>query len=301
MKSVKNVNYWQIDNKTKSISELEGIIILPSSKAWGKFRWTRRYFKKEPKEGYFVWAKKQISHPLSTCISIANKNVEQKLNNLLVIEKGLNIKIRGTCNVLHKNLCGAHRAQGNIILKEGSRLNYDHVHSWGKEDIVETNYKFLLEKDANLKYTYKSLFNPKKLKINTALIGLENSNAVINLFSNCLDTKIDIKETVLLKERDASGVVKLRLVGRRGSKVKARSTIITEASAKGHLDCQGLLIDPGAEISLSPELICKDKNAQITHEASIGKISEEELNYLRMRGLSEEKAIDLIINGFLNV
>ena len=301
MKSAKSANYWQIDNKVKDIFGPEGIIILSSSEAWKKFEWTRRYFRKEPREGYFIWVKKQIDRPLSTCISIANKNVKQKLNNLLIIEKGLNIKIAGTCNVLDESLCGVHKAQGNIILKEGSRLDYNHVHSWGKGDIIETNYEFLLEKHAKLNYTYKSLSTPKKLGINTVLTGLEESNAVINLFSDCLDAKISIKETMLLKEKDASGVVKLRLVGRRGSKVKAKSTIIAEAQAKGHLDCQGLLIDKDAEISLSPELICKDRNAQITHEASIGRISEEELNYLRTRGLSEEKAIDLIINGFLNI
>ncbi|PIZ89560.1 MAG: hypothetical protein COX89_00870 [Candidatus Nealsonbacteria bacterium CG_4_10_14_0_2_um_filter_37_10] len=48
-------------------------------------------------------------------------------------------------------------------------------------------------------------------------------------------------------------------------------------------------------------LICQNKEAQITHEASIGKISEEELNYLRMRGLTEKEAIDLIVTGFLTI
>jgi Fe-S cluster assembly scaffold protein SufB len=48
-------------------------------------------------------------------------------------------------------------------------------------------------------------------------------------------------------------------------------------------------------------LVCESKEAQITHEASIGKISEEQLNYLRSRGLNEKEAIDLIISGFLSV
>jgi len=64
------------------------------------------------------------------------------------------------------------------------------------------------------------------------------------------------------------------------------------------LDCQGLLVDKDSKISLTPELICQNKLAQITHEAAIGKISEEELSYLRMRGLSEEEAINLIVSGF---
>jgi hypothetical protein len=50
---------------------------------------------------------------------------------------------------------------------------------------------------------------------------------------------------------------------------------------------------------LVPELVNENKDALLTHEASIGRISEEELNYLRARGLSENEAIDLIVAGFL--
>ena len=85
----------------------------------------------------------------------------------------------------------------------------------------------------------------------------------------------------------------------RNSLISADSQIRAEAEAKGHLDCQGLLIDEKAKVSMIPALVCSHKKAQITHEASIGRVSETELNYLMMRGLSEKQALDLIINGFL--
>jgi len=301
MKNAKNVNYWQVDNKVKNIFERKGVVILPSFKAWEMFKWSKDYFKGKPKEGYFVWVREQTNFPLSTCVSIAAQNTKQNLQNLLVVDEGLNVRVQGVCNALDKNLCGVHKAQGKIILKKGSSLKYEHIHSWGKEDVVEPRYEFLLEKDSKLSYIYKTLFTPKKLKINTSFTGLENSTAIVKLFSNCLNTKVKIEDVLVLKEKGASGIIELRLVGRKNSKVKAKSTIITEAQTKGHLDCQGLLVDESSEISLVPELVCKNKDAQITHEASIGKISEEELNYLRMRGLSEKEAINLIINGFLEL
>jgi Fe-S cluster assembly scaffold protein SufB len=61
------------------------------------------------------------------------------------------------------------------------------------------------------------------------------------------------------------------------------------------------LVDKDSRIVLSPEIVCENRLAQITHEASIGRISEEELNYLMMRGLSENEAIDLIVGGFLTI
>jgi len=114
-------------------------------------------------------------------------------------------------------------------------------------------------------------------------------------------TRGNIQDRLILKGKDSSGQVQLRMAVKKKSKVSAISEIRADASGKGHLDCQGLLVEKGSSILLEPRLTCNNKEAQITHEASVGKISEEQLNYLRMRGFSETEAIKLIINGFLKV
>jgi Fe-S cluster assembly scaffold protein SufB len=301
MKNVKNVNYWQVDHKIKKIFEAKGVEILTSKSAWEKYNWARKYFFKKPKEGYFIWIKKQIDHPLFTCVSVVAKNTEQELENLLILEKNLNINLQGTCNAQKRNLSCKHKAQGKIILKENSTLKYEHVHSWGQKDIVEPNYEFLLEKNSKLDYTFKAFFTPKKLKINTSLNLFGGASCNLKILANCTQTEAEIKDTLRLIQKGAKGQIKLRLVGRKNSKISARSQIVAEAEGKGHLDCQGLLIDKNSAISLIPELICRDKDAQITHEALIGKVSEEELNYLRQRGLNEEEAVNLIVTGFLKL
>lgn len=298
MKNVKNANFWQIDHRIKKIEEKKGIVVLSSPEAWKKIKLSREYFEKKPKEGYFIWVKKQVNFPLFTCLSIATKRTRQDLQNLLIIEKNLKISLQGTCNALKKNLAGFHKAEGKIILKENSVLKYEHFHSWGQEDVIEPNYEFILEKNSKLDYFYKNPFTPKKLKINTIFSILGNSSCNVEIFINCLKTQAEIKDSLILKEKGASGTVKLRLVGRKDSKISACSQILAEAESKGHLDCQGLLVDDESEILLRPELVCKNKKAQVTHEASIGRISEEQLSYLRMRGLSEREAINLIVSGF---
>jgi Fe-S cluster assembly scaffold protein SufB len=305
MKNVKNIYnpaYAQIDNKTPEICQISGVEILPSRIAWEKYNWTKKYFQKKPKQGYFIWAKKNISSYLSTCISIAAKNTKQNLQNLLVIEKNLKVNLQGTCASQRKNLSGEHQAKGKIILKENSVLKYEHIQSWDKSDIVESDYQFILEKKSKLDYFYKNFQSPKKLKINTQINAFEKASANLNIIINSIQSDININDILILKEKNSSGIIKLRLVGKENSKITARSQIRAEAESKGHLDCQGLLTDSeknNSIIKLIPELVCQNKKAQITHEASIGKISEEELNYLRMRGLTEKQAIDLIVNGFL--
>jgi len=301
MRNVKNAHYLQIDYQIKNIFQVRGVTILSSSEAWEKFDWTRKYFSKKPEQGYFIWIKKQIDFPIFSCISIAHKNINQKLQNLLIVEKDLKITLKGTCNALKKNLNGKHKASGKIILRQGSSLKYNHIHSWGEKDIVEPEYKFILEKDSKLDYRYKTLSTPKELRINNSFNLSAGASCDIKMIANCVKTKINIKDVLILKGKGSSGVINLRLVGEKDSKVLAHSQVIADSESKGHLDCQGLLADKKSEISLIPELICKNKLAQITHEASIGKISQEQLNYLRMKGLTEKQATNLIINGFLEI
>jgi len=299
MKSARNVHFWQIDNKVKNILKVNGVILLTSPQAWEKFNWTRKYFLKRPEQGYFIWVRNQIDFPLFSCISIAHKNITQKLQNLLIIEKNLKLSLQGSCNSLKKTLRGKHKASGKIILRQGSSLKYNHIHTWGEKDIVEPEYEFILGKNSKLDYTYKTLYTPQKLKINNSFNLAAGASCDIKMIANCVETETSIKDVLTLKGQGSSGVINLRLVGGKASKVLAHSQVIADSESKGHLDCQGLLIDKESNISLIPELVCKNKLAQITHEASIGRISQDQLTYLRMKGLTETQATNLIINGFL--
>ncbi len=296
-----SITYSQIDNKIQTISQINGAEILPCKTAWQKYAWARKYFSRKPENGYFIWVKEDIKLPLSTCIFIATKKFKQNLENLLVLEKGVKAEMFGTCSVMKKNLCSSHIARGKIILKQDSVLDYKHFHSWGEDDIVETNYEFILEKNSKLNYFYKTLLPPKKLKINTRIICFENASAKMTLMGDFKNSNAEMKDTVILKEKNASGIVQLRIVARENCAISACSQIFAEAETKGHLDCQGLLIGDkqNSVIKLSPKLVSKNSKSQLTHEASIGKISDEELVYLQTRGLTQRQAVDLIVSGFL--
>jgi hypothetical protein len=294
-------NFLQIDNKVESVFGIDGVEVMASPAAWEKYIWAREFFGAKPKEGYFVWVKKQVDFPLSTCVTMASQGVAQNLNNLLVIEKGIRAKVNVACNAKIPTLHGIHKATGKMILKEGASLDYDHIHSWGREDFVSPDYEFRLGKDAKLTYSYKNFLPPKNLELKTAIHCDKGSSLNLNFVINSLNSKIRVEDSVYLEGKDSQGIVRLRLLGREKSDIEAISRIFAIAPSRGHLDCQGLLIDKTAKISLIPQLVCQNKESQITHEASLGKISEEELIYLRMRGLSEKEATNLIVSGFLSL
>jgi Fe-S cluster assembly scaffold protein SufB len=72
-------------------------------------------------------------------------------------------------------------------------------------------------------------------------------------------------------------------------------------TCRGHLECRGLIIEEDATIHSIPELIAKKKGAEITHEAAVGKISEQEILYLMTRRMTHDQAVSTIIRGFMDV
>jgi uncharacterized protein len=296
-----NSNFLQIDHKIVKIMNSESVVILPSVKAWEKFTWTHKLFNAKPKEGYFVWVKKQVDFPLYTCIAIASPKIQQNLSNLMIIEEGLKVKANVTCAAAKNHLYGIHKAKGRLILKAGASLEYNHIHSWGEKDFVNPDYEFILEKNSHLKYTYKNLLPPENLNFKTSLFLKENATCELNITVNGINSHVKIEDSIFLEGKNSSATANLRLVGKKNSMIEGVSRITARDEVRGHLDCQGILVDDKSKIHMSPQVNCESKKAQITHEASIGKINDEQLTYLMMRGLSEKEAIDLIISGFLKI
>jgi len=299
MKNAKSAEYNLVDHELKKAFADVGIELLKIEEAFDRYAWVRKEIKKRPKEGYFLWVKKQPKMPISSCVTAATKKVSQQMTNLLVVEEGLKVTMLSACSALAKNLCARHYATGKIIVKRGAKLDYKSIHSWGRDDFVEPDYEFYLKKDAKLDYYYKSTSPPKRLNMKTTVYGDKGSSANLNIIANAINSKLETSDVIHLKGDDATGIVRLRLVANKRSNVIAHSKVVAEGAGKGHLDCQGMLVDKDSSITFIPEIVDKNKDAVMSHEASIGRISEYEMNYLRSRGLTEKEVINLIVNGFL--
>lgn len=126
------------------------------------------------------------------------------------------------------------------------------------------------------------------------------------------DAKLLIRENILtsekeeaithfeveLEEKGSRVEVVSRSVAKDKSKQEFNSVVIGKTECFGHVECDGILAD-NAEIISTPKIIAKSPEANLVHEAAIGKISEEQQNKLMSLGLSKEEAEKVIIQGFL--
>jgi hypothetical protein len=111
---------------------------------------------------------------------------------------------------------------------------------------------------------------------------------------------LDIGGRINLEGKKSSGEI-LSSVVSQGGEYKTVTEIVGEGDeSKGHIECNAVLLENAGEVETVPLLKAKNNTVQLSHEASIGKISRQEIEYLQTKGLNEEEARELIVKGFVN-
>lgn len=301
MRNVKNANYLQVNEEIKRIMGRKGIEVLSSSEAWKKYKWSRKYYKKKPKNGFFVWVKRDSPYPITTCVRIQGKDVKQQLNNLVVLEEGVKSRAVTVCGSSLIS-SGLHTAGGKIVLKEGAVLEIMNLHSWSPKINVHLKYEYVLEKNSKVIYNFKMIRTPNTFTSSLKFVLKENSTLrEKTIIDNKMNSKVVRNLKIILEGENSDAISRLRAIGRDSSTLISNALAVGKNYSKAHLDCRGLIIGKNAKMKLIPALFIKDKRALLTHEASIGRIAGEQLDYLRTRGLSEDEAIELIVSGFLKI
>ena len=114
-------------------------------------------------------------------------------------------------------------------------------------------------------------------------------------------TELDVGSCALLNGEGSRSESVTRTISK-GGKVFARADIHGNApNTKGHIECQGLVITEGKGMIYSVPQISGGFGTELSHEAAIGKIAKDKIEYLMTRRMTEETAVSVIIRGFLNV
>ena len=134
----------------------------------------------------------------------------------------------------------------------------------------------------------------------THLVGKGATARLYSLLVGSEGSEIDVGGRVHLNEEGTRAEIISRAITNSGN-ILARGDLIGEvAGIKAHLECRGLILN-GGSIHAIPELTGKADGVEMSHEAAVGKIAQEEILYLMSRGLTEDEATATIVRGFLSV
>jgi Fe-S cluster assembly scaffold protein SufB len=254
--------------------------------------------------GYFIRALTgmKIAEPVQSCLFIKGEAVAQNVHNIIIVEEEAELHLITGCATSHAEQSALHLGISEFYIKKGGKLTFTMIHNWGEEVMVRPRTVGMVEEDGAFQNNYV-LLKPVASLQSYPTIHLNGPRAVARFNSVIVaptGSLVDTGNRIFLNAPESRGEIISRTITT-GGKIIARGHIIgNSAPAKGHLECKGLILGKGV-IHAIPELEGKVSGVELSHEAAVGKIAQEEIEYLMARGLDEEEATSTIVRGFLNV
>jgi len=317
-KSKRSGTFLLEDQETKTFASFfEGVEVMSIRDAMKKYDWVKNYFWKlldrnqdeytreadtEDVNGYFIRALPgaKVEIPVEACLYL-KKAEKQKVHNIVVAEENSELNIISGCTS-HPGVTGMHIGLSEFFVKKDAKLSFTMIHSW--EPTIEVRPRTAIHIDEGGSFISNYiLLNPVKLVQMYPTAYLEkDARVVFNSVIVALEAStIDSGSRAVLRGENSSAEIVSRAISK-GGKVIARGHIIGDApEVKGHLECKGLMLSENGLIHAIPELEAKYPNVELSHEAAIGKIAEEEIFYLMSRGLSKDEATSAIVRGFMEI
>jgi len=255
--------------------------------------------------GYFLRVKAgtQACFPIQACLYLSEEGISQNLHNLVIAEEGAEVHIITGCTTAPHLKRGLHIGVTEVYVEKGATVTATMLHNWGEDVVVRPRTAVWVEKGGTYMSNYVCLKPAKSVQMYPS-VRLKGENAVARLNTILVASKgsvLDVGGKVSLEAKGAKAEIISRTITT-GGKIISRGMLVGQVQdIKAHLECSGLILSDEGQIHAIPELDGWVSGVEMSHEAAVGKISQEEIEYLMARGLTEQEATAIIVRGFLNV
>jgi Fe-S cluster assembly scaffold protein SufB len=300
-------------------TEQEGLEVIPIKKAIEEYSWVEDYLWKlvqvdtdkytarahlDLHDGYVIRALpgSKVVYPVQACLYIDKDGLSQNVHNLIIAEEDSELHIITGCATSQHLKRGLHVGISEFFVKKNAKLSFTMIHNWKEEMMVRPRSVGVVEEGGLFLNNYICMRPVKSLQMypTTHLVGKGAVARFYSLLVGSPDSHMDVGGRIWLKEPETRAEIIARTISN-GGEIIARGDLIGEVpGVKAHLECRGLILN-GGSIHAIPELNGKADGVEMSHEAAVGKIAQEEIQYLMSRGLTEDEATATIVRGFLSV
>lgn len=259
------------------------------------------------KGGYVIVSKENsvTEFPIQACLFIKSKETFQAPHNIIVAEPGSTLHVVTGCATMPESV-GLHAGITEFYVKRNSTVTFTMIHDWNRAMHVRPRTAAVVEDGGTFINHYINLntsgLNSLQSYPFVHLKGEKSRAFMSSIIVGRNSSYIDLGSAIKVSGRGSSAEIVSRTVSTDNSKIIARARIYSEApDVKGHIECRGLILNDGSRIWTIPELDSTVKDVELTHEAAIGKLSEDIIFYLLTKGIGKDEAISMLVRGFLEV
>ena len=263
-------------------------------------------------DGSFVFIPKGVRCPmeLSTYFRINTQESGQFERTLIVAEEGGYVAYNEGCTAPQFDTNQLHAAVVELVALDDAEIKYSTVQNWyaGDENGKGGIFNFVTKRGAcrgvNSKISWTQVETGSAITWKYPSVILQGDNSIGEFYSVALTNNAQIADTgtkmIHLGKNTKSTIISKGIsAGKSNNSYRGLVKVMPKATgARNYTQCDSMLIGGKSEANTFPYIEVMNNTAKVEHEATTSKISEEQLFYLQQRGISQEDAVSLIINGF---
>ena len=254
--------------------------------------------------GTFIYVPKnvKIDLPLQAYFRMNAKQGGQFEHTLIIADEGSDLHYIEGCSAPRYDKASLHAGCVEIFVKKNAHVRYSSIENWSHDTYNLNTKRALVDEGGTIEWVSGNMGSGATMLYPSSILrGKGASSDSLSIAFAGPDQNQDVGARALhLASNTSSNIVSKSIAA--GGITTFRGTVEIKTDAKNcktHTQCDSLMIGEKSVANTYPQLKIANGNVEAAHEATVGKIGEEEIFYLQSRGLSEAEATRLIVAGFI--
>jgi Fe-S cluster assembly protein SufB len=255
--------------------------------------------------GSFVYVPKgvHVEIPLQAYFRINAQALGQFERTIIIAEEGSNVHYIEGCTAPQYTEAALHTGVIEIFVRERAHARYTTIQNWSTNVYNLVTQRSVVEADGTMEWVDGNLGSGVTMKYPAVILrGPRAHGEVLSIAFAGEGQHYDAGAKAIHLAPETTSVITSKSISKDNGRSAYRGLVkVIEGAtgARSKVECDALLLDPISRTDTYPYIDVNEEDAWIEHEASVSKISEDQLFYLMSRGMSEEQATTMIVNGFL--
>jgi Fe-S cluster assembly protein SufB len=255
--------------------------------------------------GSFIYVPKgvKIEFPLQAYFRINAESMGQFERTLIIVDEGAQVHYVEGCTAPMYTTESLHSAVVEIVVKKHARCRYTTIQNWANNIYNLVTKRALAYEGALMEWIDGNLGSRLTMKYPSVYMMEPGARGeILSIAFASHGQHQDAGAKLVHCAPDTSGRIISKSISKNGGRASYRGLVKVERGAKrskSNVVCDALILDPNSRSDTYPYIEVDEQNVQLGHEASVSRISEEQLFYLQSRGLSEAEASTMIVSGFI--
>ncbi|MEA3019483.1 MAG: Fe-S cluster assembly protein SufB, partial [Actinomycetota bacterium] len=245
----------------------------------------------------------EVEMPLQAYFRINAENMGQFERTLIIADEGSKVHYIEGCSAPVYTTDSLHSAVVEIVVQPSARVTYTTIQNWSNNVFNLVTKRARVDTEGHMEWIDGNIGSRLTMKYPAVvMVGPKASGEVLSVAYAGEGQHQDAGAKMTHAAPETTSRIVSKSISKDGGRTSYRGLVRVEEGAygsKSHVQCDALILDDHSISDTYPRMEIGEKDAEIGHEATVSKVGDEQLFYLMSRGLSQEQAMGMIVNGFI--